>query len=215
MKIKHTQIIMIILISSFLMLGCTHTQITNDNIGSVNKNNKLDIEDGDTYKDVSILGITFGTKYQDVVDMLGEPIKIIPIKDEMTIVDKGYYSLLEYKDYEVVVYDNENFQVSPDCIIVEIDAIDEEYVTSKGIHIGSTIEDVMNEYGLKKEEIYDKSNEEIICNMRITGLRVDTSKFVDYDKYCFITKEDDPRALIFLFEDSKVVRILIRHLTAD
>lgn len=211
--------IIIIIIFCLISSGCiTKKNILNDT-DALNGNSdtregqeeNFEIDKGH----IAINGISFGTQYKKVVEVLGEPNNLIPIKNEAVVANKGYFSVLEYEGLQLVVSVNERYELIENTEVVELDVLNDKYTTSKGICCGSTKEEVKEVYELDDNQFFMKEDSGPIDMSRIAGLRRELLPFEEYNEYCLIEIYDDPVALVILFNKEEVVRILIRHLTAD
>jgi len=156
----------------------------------------------------------FSTTYEELINILGKPRKITKL--ENAIPNQGYFSVLSYPELEITLKclgDNFNLEKGK---VVEIDITDSNIKTMRQISINDTKEKVMKVYNIQKSKKYTiEDREGGMVGSRIHGLK--TYKFgyyLDYDEYCYILKVDVPIALIFLFENNKVSRILLRHLSS-
>ncbi len=209
----------IIIIFLVISSGCTVKKNILNDANAINNNSDtggVQEENFETDKDhIAINEISFGTQYKKVVEVLGEPNDTIPITDEAIVVNKGYFSVLEYEGLQLVVSVNENYELLENSDVVELDVLNDAYSTSKGIRCGSTKEEVKELYELDDNQFFMKEDSAPIGKSRIAGLRRERLPFEAYDEYCLIEKDDYPVALVILFNEEEVVRILIRHLTAD
>ncbi|WP_427337836.1 hypothetical protein [Caloranaerobacter sp. DY30410] len=157
----------------------------------------------------------FDTTYEQLIEIMGEPINATCIQDEIVIVNYGYFSILSYEGVEFVMNSDDGFNLA-NGIVTEIDIVNTNVSTTRGITINDTKEKVKNTYSIGEFYPLGNNNEYPIHLSCIKGFRRGKSeiKIDEYDEYCYIQSKDRPIALIFLFKDNVVKRIMLRHLTA-
>ncbi len=157
----------------------------------------------------------FDTTYEQLIKIMGKPMNVTCIQDENVITNYGYFSILSYEGVEFIINSDDGFNLA-NGIVVEIDIVNSNVSTTRGITINDTKEKVKNTYSVEEFYPLGNKNEYPINPIRIKSFIRGKSeiKIDEYDEYCYIQSKDKPIALIFLFKDNIVKRIMLRHLTA-
>ncbi|SKC85442.1 hypothetical protein [Maledivibacter halophilus] len=129
-------------------------------------------------------------------------------------VTERYLVILSYPGLEITLDCGKNYNLNKG-LVIELDIIGSNIKTSRQIGLDNTKEKVMSLYNLEKEIFYDSSDEEI-PSVTIRGFKrlQYGDSYMSYEEYCYIQDSENPTALLFLFKENKVVRIILRHLTA-
>lgn len=155
----------------------------------------------------------FETKYEQLIEIMGEPINITDIQDESIIINFGYFTILSYEGIEFTVYTKKDFELT-NGTVVEIDITDTK-AQIMGTDLNTTKDTIKDKYSI--DAIHSLENtEEPISDFVLKGLKrgVLEVDLDNYDDYCYLKDKESSIAIIFLFENGLVKRILIRHLTA-
>lgn len=163
-------------------------------------------------EDRFIESLSYNMPYPKVEQLLGQPISKTDLDNDTEML-YGHYTMLEYPGLEITFNTDKEFNIdNSKSNIIELDITSSNYKTSSGITIGSFKTVLKSIYGIT--DFFSPLDEILIGSQRIRGFRRESVPFVDYDEYCYVHNSKEPIGLIFLIKDDRVVRILIRHLTA-
>ncbi|KGG80972.1 hypothetical protein Y919_03095 [Caloranaerobacter azorensis H53214] len=217
MKRNITVLVVILIILTTVIFIGNHKHKENETFGKLVPN-KYDNEKivSDISSDFKTNNISiFDTTYEQLIKIMGKPMNVTCIQDENVITNYGYFSILSYEGVEFIINSDDGFNLA-NGIVVEIDIVNSNVSTTRGITINDTKEKVKNTYSVEEFYPLGNKNEYPINPIRIKSFIRGKSeiKIDEYDEYCYIQSKDKPIALIFLFKDNIVKRIMLRHLTA-
>ncbi|WDV44195.1 hypothetical protein PV797_11725 [Clostridiaceae bacterium M8S5] len=184
-------------------------------------NNDKDVKDrklaGYIENDFKIKNILiFDTKYEQLIEILGQPLKTTNITDETIISHHGYFVILHYEGMNVTIDAGVNFDLK-NGTVTEIDITDKNITTFRGVTVNETFKKIKQIYGIKEKYPLNSGKEKPLADMKIQGLKrgneqIDLETYTDY---CYFTFDDKPIAMIFLLDNDVVKKIVVRNLTAD
>ena len=209
--------ISIFLISLFLLIFNKTTNYTSKINNGINVDKKEQKEIANLETEFKIKNISiFDTTYEELIDIMGKPLSITNIKDNIVITNYGYFSILSYPNIQFTVNSDNNFDLT-DSTVIEIDIINSKISTTKGIKINDNIDKLKKEYSIEKIYPLEKNTEYPLSWSIIKGFKNNNYelKIDDYDEYCYIQSEKKPIALIFLLKNNIIKRIILRNVTAS
>ena len=139
--------IIILFILALTLVGCSSNGTGNSpGISSTNKNSNSHANTDSTYNYVfKYGGISIGIddEAEEILEQLGEPMEYFEAPScAYQGVDKTYY----YNGFEITTYTDNNTDYIANVLLV-----DDSVTTQEGIYIGSSLDEVVNEYGLEYE----------------------------------------------------------------
>lgn len=174
------------------------------------------IEPEESEEPVTIEGLTFGSKYEDL-SAWGEPKAITQIKDEAVVINKGYFDVVEYDGLAATVSAGTDWILPENAAIYSLTVLSDAYTDSEGLKVGDSKEKLMKQYNLYEHELirageYEEEYEELY---RIHDDGIAVHELPDYDFFYPAERGNSPIILIYLIKDDCINGILLRHLTAD
>lgn len=203
-------ILLLVVLGVFVMLNSINNSL--EGISLPNEQTQNGFKENDfIINNISI----FNTTYEELIKIMKNPKIITNIEDKNIVGNYGYLSVLSYKGLEITINTGNNFNLT-NGLVTEIDIVSSHVSTTRGISINDTKEKVQETYSIKEIYSLKNNNEYPIHTSIIKGFKRNKSEINmnEYDEYCYIQNEEKPIAIIFLFKDNIVRRIVLRHLTA-
>lgn len=249
MLMKSPKTILFLILSMLLTAGCSNTEKIDNTTETKNptltqSSASTDLETTQSESDVTLekttqsdsiennreqynlLDLSIGDDEQKVIDLYGEPEAIDrEVIGDYILTDQCLYTYMIYNDKTITIrkYFDESNSYDSQNGIIEMDIHDGDCETNEGIHIGSSIDDVINKYNIK--QIYDKENDggdldvpkAIWARTNNSGSIRHNSEYGEFEKIAYIQSgikfEDHNNipALIFLIHDDKVSHIIVMN----
>jgi hypothetical protein len=172
-------------------------------------------------KDYELLNLEIGDSEEEVLKTYGEPNgKEYAVAGTYGITSQRLYTYMLYDDKTILLqkFFDETEGNTNNCI-VEMEVSGTDYTTSRGIKVGDSLNDVVNAYDI--DYVYPYGEQEgMIAQMiyerkQMTGRYARQNHFYDYgdvEKIAYVLcdkKSSNIPALIFLFQNDKVTRIIV------
>lgn len=148
--------------------------------------------------DLMVNGIASGTPYSTVIKKIGKPKSETGLADEIDECTGGRGKVLSYDGFEINMMGDENGRKQT---VLDMEITSPQWVTSTGIKIGATPQQVMAKYGKVRYEDdfeYKQGNVKVL-----TG-----EKTLVYEM-----KKNGPGGTTFYFKNDRLVRIELKATT--